>query len=443
MELAKLTEAMRNAGIVGAGGAGFPSYAKLNNTADTIILNCAECEPLLKLHRQVMRDYANEIMVALEEVADALDVQKVIIAIKGSYKEAIEAIKSQISSFKKIEIGILPETYPAGDEVITIYETTGRVVPPGSIPIAVGCIVYNVETMLNVYNAIKADKPVTKKFVTIAGEVKNPVTVEVPLGITVKELIDLAGGLTREDVALVGGGPMTGMLTSFSDVVTKTTNAILVLPENNFVIEKRKANKKVNFNRARAACCDCRYCTDLCPRNHLGHPISPADFMTAAVSNTTENVKPFLDTLYCSACGVCEMFACTQGLSPRTLIAEYKSGLRKNGVLRGEVVEPKPVLKDRSYRAISKHRLTTRLGLASYDVAAPIVPVDAKFGKVKIKLSQHIGAPCEATVKAGDAVKAGDVIAKTPDGKLGVWLHASIDGVVSDVSDGYITITDK
>ena len=440
MDLVKLTEAMREAGIVGAGGAGFPSYAKLNNTADTIILNCAECEPLLKLHRQVMRDYASEIMTALEEIAEALDVKKVIIAIKGSYKEAIDSIKSKIGAFKHIEIGLLPETYPAGDEVVTIYETTGRVVPPGSIPIAVGCIVYNVETILNVYNALKKSKPVTTKFVTVAGEVKNPVTVEVPLGITVKELIELAGGVTRDDIELIGGGPMTGMLTSMSDVVTKTTNAILVIPKDNFVIKKRKAGIQADFNRAKSVCCNCRMCTDLCPRNLLGHPISPSDFMTAAVSNATDYTKPFLDTLYCSSCGVCEMFACFQGLSPRTLIAMYKSGLRKNGIARGAVVEAAPVAPDRKYRAVSKHRLTTRLGLEPYDVAAPLVPVNKEFSSVKIMLSQHIGAPCAALVKAGDKVSAGDVIAKTPEGNLGVALHASINGTVSEVTEKYIVI---
>ena len=157
MEQSKLAEIMRNSGIVGAGGAGFPSYAKLNSQADTIILNCAECEPLLKLHRQVMRDYANEIMTALTEVAKAVSVERVIIAIKASYEEAINSIKAKLSSFPMIEIGILPEVYPAGDEVVTVYEMTGRVVPPGAIPIAVGCIVFNVETMLNTYNALNGN----------------------------------------------------------------------------------------------------------------------------------------------------------------------------------------------------------------------------------------------------------------------------------------------
>ena len=140
MELTKLSEIMRKAGVVGAGGAGFPSYAKLNAAADTIILNCAECEPLLKLHRQVLARYASEIMETLEEIADTLDASQVIIAVKPHYTEAVDAVKANLSKFKKTKIGLLPEIYPAGDEVVTIYETTGRVVNPGALPISVGCI---------------------------------------------------------------------------------------------------------------------------------------------------------------------------------------------------------------------------------------------------------------------------------------------------------------
>ena len=156
MKINDLKNILQNAGVVGAGGAGFPSYAKLNESADTIILNCAECEPLLKLHRQVMQVYANEIMTALETVCDAVGAERAIIAIKPAYKKAVDAIKSQINDFKKISIGYLPEVYPAGDEVVTIYETTGRVVPPGKIPISVGVTVYNVETMLIAYNAVNS-----------------------------------------------------------------------------------------------------------------------------------------------------------------------------------------------------------------------------------------------------------------------------------------------
>ena len=162
MELTQLTEIMRNSGVAGAGGAGFPSYAKLDKRADTIILNCAECEPLLKLHRQVLEKYALEIMTALDVIAKAVEAEKVIIAVKASYTGAVNAVKANLSKFENMEIGLLPEIYPAGDEVVTIYETTGRVVAPGSLPITVGVTVFNVETILNVYNAITSGSPVTK-----------------------------------------------------------------------------------------------------------------------------------------------------------------------------------------------------------------------------------------------------------------------------------------
>jgi len=435
-----LTEKMRKAGIVGCGGAGFPSYAKLNKSADTIILNCAECEPLLKLHRQVMEKKSFEIMTALEEVAEALEVNRVIIAIKGSYVKAVDSIKAQISSFRHIEIGILPEAYPVGDEVVAIYETTGRVVPPGSIPIAVGVIVYNVETMLNTYYAIKEDKPVTTKFVTITGEVKNPMTVEVPLGITFDDLVELAGGVTIKDYTLISGGPMMGNIVAGNTVVTKTTSAVIVLPNNSYVVEHHRPNVQLQFNRARAVCCDCRMCTDLCPRNLLGHPIDPARFMTAGVSNVTNYTTPFINTLYCCSCGVCEMYACTQGLSPRTLIGVYKGGLRKHGVARADVVESKPVNPRRSHRLVSKERLTSRLGLDKYDVECPLTPVNKKFKSFKLNLGQHIGVPCEPKVSVGDKVTKDMLIAMSPDKTLGVALNSPVDGVVANITDKFIEI---
>ena len=444
MELTKLIETMRNSGIVGCGGAGFPSYAKLNKSADTVILNCAECEPLLKLHRQVMEKYAYEIMSALEAVASAIEADNIIIAIKPSYEGAVNAIKANLSSFANIRIGLLPEVYPAGDEVVAIYETTGRVVPPGSIPIAVGCVVYNVETMLNAYNAIFLGRPVTEKYVTVCGEVKEPVTLKVPIGTSFRELVELAGGATAKDVTYICGGPMMGSIVTIDSVVTKTTSDVIVIPEHSYVVQHRRANIKLQFGRAKSVCCDCFVCTDLCPRHLLGHPIDPAAFMAAGLSFRTENTKPFLGTLYCCGCGICEMYACEQGLSPRTLIGECKTNLRKHGVAMAEQVTLAPVSRQRSHRMISKERLTARLGLSKYDVAAPLSETEVRPDRLKLMLSQHIGAPCQPLVKEGDAVKAGEVIAKTPETSLGSVLHAPADGKIESVTDKYILLkTDR
>lgn len=442
MNISELKGILQNAGVVGAGGAGFPSYAKLNENADTIILNCAECEPLLKLHRQVMQLYAREIMTALDTVCQAVGAERAIIAIKPSYKKAVEAVKAQLENFKKITIGLLPEVYPAGDEVVTIYETTGRVVPPGKLPISVGVTVFNVETMLNAYYAVTEGKGVTHKYITVTGEVKNPKTLCVPLGITVAEVIKMAGGTTISEYTIINGGPMTGNIVSENDVITKTSNAILVMPNDQYIVLKRRSDSSISLKRAMSACCQCRMCTDLCPRNLLGHPIEPNKFMRSLSSGVTNDNTAYLGTFFCCSCGLCEMYSCFQDLSPRSLIGMMKGELRKGGIPVPEV-NAAPVKEERSGRYILKSRLTARLGLTKYNHPALLEENSYQPGKVTLKLSQHIGAPSVPSVKKGDKVKVGDVVALPPEGALGVALHASIDGTVKEVTDKYIVISSK
>lgn len=442
MNITELSKTLKESGIVGAGGAGFPCYAKLNSKADTILLNCAECEPLLKLHRQVMETYAFEILTALNTVKEAVGANRVIIAIKPSYKKAVAAVKAVIGDFEGAEIGLLPEVYPAGDEVVTIYETTGRVVPPGKLPIEVGVTVFNVETMLNAYYAITNGDGVTDKFITVTGAVKNPVTVKVPLGITVKEVIKLAGGAVIDDYALINGGPMTGSIVSESDVITKTSNAILVLPPEQYVIKKRQNNPSISLKRAMSACCQCQVCTDLCPRNLLGHPIEPHKFMRNISSGNSSDTSPYLGTFFCSGCGLCEMYSCFQGLNPRSLMGKIKGALKSEGVTVPPAIAD-DVNSMRQGRYILKSRLTARLGLTEYNHPAPLKDTEYAPKKVKLLLSQHIGKPATAVTQKGDTVLKGDVLAKGDENALSVNIHASISGTVTDVTDKYIIIAAK
>lgn len=442
MKLTDLSTIMKDCGIVGAGGAGFPSYAKLNEKADTIILNCAECEPLLKLHRQVMAEYASEILEAMHEVALAVGASDIIVALKPNYTQAIAAIEQVLPSYqdKNARIGLLPPVYPSGDEIITIYEVTGRVVPAGKLPIEVGCIVYNVETMLNIYYAIKENRPVTHKYCTITGAVKNPVTVKLPLGITVKEALALAGGPTIEEYEIVSGGPMTGRLCTEFDVVTKTSNAYIVLPKSHYVVQKKKANTQVSVNRAMSACCHCGMCTSQCSRHMLGYPIDPTKFMNALSAGATGNIEPYLNTFFCSGCGLCEMYSCFQNLNAQTLISVFKGGMRKGGVSMPEA-KMKPVDELRSQKLVSHARLTARLGLTQYNKSAPITEIPITPKSIKLMLSQHIGAPAEAAVQKGDAVTAGQMVAQAPEGKLGVNIHTPFAGKVAEVTDKFIKVT--
>lgn len=439
MTVQELSAILKDAGVVGAGGAGFPSYAKLSDKADTIILNGAECEPLLKLHRQVLEHRADEIVYALETVKNVLGADRVIIAIKSHYKDAIEAAEEAIAEKEGFSIGLLPEIYPAGDEVVATYETTGRVVPPGQLPISVGCIVFNIETMLNTARALKYNKPVTYKYITVAGEVKKPSTLKVPIGMTYGEVVELCGGPTIKDPVYFAGGPMTGRISSKREVVTKNSNAILVLDENQYVIQKRLTPVSISMKRAMSACCNCMMCTDLCSRHLLGHPIDPQKFMMHATSGVTSNTEPYINSFFCSSCGICEYYACFQGLSPTTLLSQTKGKLKAAGIPIPKDIEVKEVHKMREFRAVSVSKLVRHLGLVKYDVECPLDETLIEAKSVKIKLSQHIGAPAIAIVKAGDKVSVGDLIAKAAEG-LSVNIHASINGTVKEVTDAYIKI---
>lgn len=440
MQIGELKNILQKHGIVGAGGAGFPSYAKLSEKAEIIILNCAECEPLFKLHRQLLEIYAQEIVTMLDILTESLGAKEFIVAVKGSYKGAVSSVNQVIKDYPKGKIKLLKEMYPAGDEVVTIYESTGRVVPPGSIPIEVGCVVYNVETVLNMYNALYNNKSVTHKYVTVAGEVNNPYTYCVPIGTKFSHLIELSGGVTREDVEIISGGPMTGNISSMSDVVTKTTNGILVMPEDHYIVMKRKQNAKISVQRAMSTCCQCKSCTDLCSRHLLGHPINPSEFMKCVANQKTET-KAVLDTFYCSQCGLCELYSCPQGLSPKTLIGLCKNELRQNG-LKPEILKlTEDVHSEREYRLVPMKRLIERLDLSKYNTSAKITDKKVTPDTVKISLSQHIGKPAVASVKEGQYVKAGDIIAEYDPKALSVAYHSSIDGTVQRVTDKYVTIS--
>lgn len=439
MDMKELSSILQQAGIVGAGGAGFPTYAKLDERAETIILNCAECEPLLKLHRQLLEKYAQEIVETFHMIGQAVGAKEVVIGIKKAYIKTIDALNEVMGEYPEVRLGLLDEVYPAGDEVVLIYEVTGKVVKPGGLPIESGVAVFNVETVYNVYKAVSQKLPVVDKLVSVVAEVENPVTVRVPLGTTMEEVVRMAGHVTVKNPVYFIGGPMMGFIGSGSQPVTKTTNAILVLPEEHLIIQRKREKSSIDLKRAAACCCQCNMCTDLCPRNLLGHPVEPHLFMRAATCKDVQQPDIFLNTMFCSSCGLCEMYSCMQGLSPRSLMTEYKAGLRANGIKPPQGVVPKKVGREREYRKVPMERLMARLDLTRYDKEAPLDESSAYIRKVKILLSQHIGAPASAVVKMGDKVLRGQMIAEPGKG-LSVGIHASIEGTVSEVNERFIII---
>ena len=249
----------------------------------------------------------------------------------------------------------------------------------------------------------------------------------------------LAGNVTTKEPVYFIGGPMMGFIGEADMPVTKTTNAVIVLPKDHQIVQRKKSKASLELKRAASSCCQCETCTNLCPRHALGHPIEPHLFMRSAANQDFQHIEAFLNTSFCSSCGVCEMYACPQGLAPRSLIAECKDGLKKAGVKPPADVKPAPVKRSREYRKVPEMRLEARLGLSRYNVPAPLQDLVADMPNVTVKMSQHIGAPATPAVKVGDTVKTGDVVGNPGKG-LSVAIHAPISGKVVSVDNGTVTI---
>ena len=215
-----IAEKARLAGLVGAGGAGFPTHVKLSTPAEIYLVNGAECEPLLKVDQQLATKYAELLVRGLELAMQAVGAREGIIALKSKYTEAIATITPRLKAGMRIHI--LKDVYPAGDEVITIWMATGRRVPPAGLPKDVGVAVNNVLTLINLARAVNEEAPVITRTLTVNGAVAQPVTITVPLGISLREALALAGGTTLPAAAYIDGGPMMGKLvTSLDAPVTK------------------------------------------------------------------------------------------------------------------------------------------------------------------------------------------------------------------------------
>jgi len=433
-----LLQSARDAGVVGAGGAGFPSHVKLAAKAEYVILNGVECEPLLRVDQQLIVGFADEIINGLEEIIKIVGAKKAFIGIKSKHKEAVHVLRERLKGNNLVEIFELEDFYPAGDEQSLVNEVTKRVVPEGGIPLKVGCVVMNVETVLNMMESLKG-KPVTHTYLTITGEVPRPVTLRLPIGITYGESITLAGIKNFKGLVLIDGGPMMGkIITNFEDVITKTTKGIIVLPEDHYLIRRKSMNTKMALKQSKGSCEQCRMCTDLCPRYLLGHDMQPHIMMRMS-NYDYDNLENTETAFLCCECSICELYACPVGLSPRLVNIHYKKRLSEIGVKYVPKKSEFEVLDSKEYRKTPVKRLISRLGLKEYDVAAPLKEIEYCPLKVKIGLKQHIGAPSVSVVQVGQEVIQGQLIGEIPENALGARVHASISGIVKEISS-YIEI---
>ena len=427
---------MKEAGIVGAGGAGFPSYAKLADGANTLVVNGAECEPLLYTDYILLQKELPLVLSGIRSVLDYASIPQALLCVKDHTAKRLRWTDGEELS-TGISVKILPDVYPMGDEISLIYQATGRVVRPGNLPITAGVIVFNVETMYNVAMAERKNAPLTEKWVTIAGDIPEAIVVKVPIGTSVAELFEKNSITVPEGYSVLDGGPSMGKpIPPESAVVTKTTKGLLILPDSCEAVRTKYIDGDKSVARAETACCQCVRCTDLCPRALLGYPLEPHKMVRTAKSAVTIMPEMVLTATLCCGCGVCESLACSQGISPRAVINEYKALLGKNKLRYVGKEEVAPAV-EREYRMIPSERWASILGVAKFDKVAKYVGEQKSFNRVEILLRQHIGAPSVPCVEDGAWVSAGDKIAEAAEG-LSLPQYASIDGRVSIYSDKII-----
>ena len=439
---AQISQKVKTAGIIGAGGGGFPTYIKLQAQVDTVIANGSECEPLLASDFFMMQHRPEWLIAGIQLVMQATGAKNGVIALKEHYTSAIAALKKVLPSDDSIKLYLLADYYPAGDEFLLVYEVTGKIIPEGGIPLHVGVVVNNVITLMQVYQAVNG-KPVTERAITLVGEFNEPKVVNVPIGTTYENLIGIAGGLRRQDVVLMDGGPMMGKIVyAWNKGVAKTTSGILVLPKDHFIVRIAEKSLSQMLKLSKAACCQCFRCTDLCPRNLIGHDLFPHMTMRTVDYNQAEPAKHVTSAFLCSQCGLCELIACDfMLLSPRKILLAYRLALTKRGVKNPHLRKKVTLDSQFVHRKIAGATLLKKLGLIQYVGELPYQSAVQRVKKVRIALNQHAGMPAVPHVEIGQRVKMCDIIASTPNNELGAVYHATISGKITAINE-WVEITE-
>ena len=427
-----MTDRIEELGIVGAGGGGFPTAVKLRTQVPLVIVNGAECEPLLHKDKELMHHQAAAMLRGLAVAMERTGASEGVVAVKEKYTEILSALAAQVGP--GVRVFPLTDTYPAGDEFILAHDVTGRVIPPGGLPRDVGAVVANVETLVN----IGLDRPVTHKYLTVAGAVRSPVTLRVPVGMAFSELIAAAGGATVADFGvLVGGVMMAKPAESLDQPVTKTTGGLVVLPSTHPLMRRHKGTWQHIERIGRSACDQCRFCTELCPRYLLGHPIEPHRAMQA-LGFTGPKDRMLAGTLYCCECNLCTLFSCPEDLDPKNVCVQAKPVAREKGLVflgNPEDVQSHPLADS---RRVPIRRLMARLGLTEFQNAGPLEDRPLAPRRVTLPLRQHAGVAAVAVVHVGERVEAGDLLAAPAPETLGARIHASIGGVVTSVNGSVV-----
>jgi Na+-translocating ferredoxin:NAD+ oxidoreductase RnfC subunit len=433
-----LVDKVRAAGVVGAGGGGFPTHVKLAAEADVVIANGAECEPLLHKDAAILEREAALVVQGVLQVMLAVHAGTGVVAIKAKNEHAVEKVTVACRG-TPVRVHTLGDFYPAGDEFDLVYGVTGRLIPAGGIPLKVGAIVSNVETLANISRAAQG-QPVTHKTLTIAGDVRSPVTLTVPIGTSLADCIDAAGGTSAANPVVCIGGVMMGEPTSdLARPVTKTTAGLVVLSREHPVMRRKLLSPEQQNQIGKSACDQCRYCTELCPRYLLGYAVEPHQVMRSLAFNATGTAHWNAFAGPCCGCGLCTLYACPEQLFPKEACDRSKTELRRAGVTRNGVAPAKPH-RLRSGRRVPGRLLLEKLALAPFDHAARWNARVLSPRELVLPLRQGAGVAGTPIVKRGEAVLAGQPLTSVAPTAVGSVIHAPLSGTIAAIGEHSIVL---
>ncbi|MBQ3707199.1 MAG: electron transport complex subunit RsxC [Clostridia bacterium] len=297
----EIVSVIREAGIVGMGGAAFPTYAKINSAlgkVNRIIINCAECEPFITANHRLLLEHPASVINGIKILLKALGVHTAWIAVEDNKPDAIEKLEELTEDSRMITVKVMKTKYPQGDERQLIYALTGQEIPTGKLPADVGCVIFNAETCAAVYKAFANGTPSISRVVTVDGDcIKRPKNLLVPVGTPVTDLVEFCGGLAKGPYKLVSGGPMMGMAQWDPEMpVTKSTSAVLLFSE-----RFGKKNVKV------PTCIHCGRCVNHCPMHLM--PMYIAQFSKIGDFTRAEEYG----AMSCVECGSCS-YNCPGGV---------------------------------------------------------------------------------------------------------------------------------
>lgn len=292
-DLQSFTEAVRQSGAVGLGGAGFPTFVKLSvkdlSKLDAVVINAAECEPYITSDTRTMLDKSDDIMRGIEAVKKYLQPNRFIIGIEKNKPEAIKKMQELASQSEGVEVKVLPSSYPQGGEKVLVFNTIGKIIPKGGLPLDVGVIVINVTTLAFIGNYLKTGMPLVNKCVTVDGSaVKEPKNVIAPIGMSIADVLEQSGGTKSEVAKALYGGPMMGLaVPSLDSPILKNTNAITAMD-----IKEATPPKTT-------PCIRCGACLNHCPLR-----LDPREIARAYKLGSVEDLQT-LHVDLCMECGCC------------------------------------------------------------------------------------------------------------------------------------------